>query len=193
MKNKIKRWLSSHLSRLRPAMTGAPPPAFIRVAYHTPRQVVLLTARHGEAENVWPIDWHIPLSLEPQLYAVSLTTVGYGTELIKASGLFVVNFVPATWEEVIFFCGRTSGRAVDKFSEAGLRKEEATSINAPRLADALGFLECRVIESLEVGDHTLYVGQVSHAAQQEHDKTLHHLDHGLVNLKESFEKVPDRR
>jgi flavin reductase (DIM6/NTAB) family NADH-FMN oxidoreductase RutF len=156
------------------------------VAYYTARQVVLLTARHEGQENVWPIDWHIPLSLEPQLYGVSLTTRGFGTELVRASGAFVVNYVPAAWEEIIFFCGRTSGRTVDKFAQAGLVKEEATAINAPRLADALGFLECQVIQAIDAGDHTLFIGQVRQAAQNSDAARLHHLDGGLTAAQEHF-------
>lgn len=169
--------------------SNAPPSQFVRVAYHTARQVVLLTTRHETAENVWPIDWHMPLSFEPELYSVALTRGGYGTELIRASGVFVVNFVPADWEEIIFYCGRTSGRDRDKFQEAGLVKEAAVSVDAPRLKDALGFLECEVVKSEEVGDHTLFVGAVRHAQRNGDGLRLHHLDGGLESVKEQFGDV----
>ena len=159
----------------------------MRVAYCTPRQVVLVTARHEDAENVWPIDWHIPLSLEPKLYGIAVNRTGYGAELIRASGVFVINFVPSTWEEAIFFCGRTSGREVDKFAATGLVKEEAESVNAPRLADALGFLECQVEQVVEVGDHTFFVGRVTHQAYRADAPRLHHLYSGLAEVAETFE------
>lgn len=169
-----------------PHRDTTPPPAFIRVAYHTPRQAVLITTRYKSAQNVWPIDWHIPLSLDPELYGISLNRSGYGTELIRQSGLFVVNFVPMAWEQAILYCGRTSGREIDKFSAANLRKEEAVSVDAPRVAGALGYLECRVSQTVEVGDHTLFIGAVTHRELRAEAPRLHHLDHSLSDRLDTF-------
>ena len=95
----------------------------MRVAYSVPRQVVLITTRHEGNENVWPLDFHGPLSFVPPLYGIAAQRGGWGAELVRRSGIFVVNFVPASWEKVIFLCGNVSGRTVDKFAAAGLRKE----------------------------------------------------------------------
>jgi flavin reductase (DIM6/NTAB) family NADH-FMN oxidoreductase RutF len=186
--NPVQQLLMQLRGKFKPSQ-NTPPSQFVRVAYHTARQVVLLTTRHQGVENVWPIDWHLPLSFEPELYAVCLTSGGFGTELIRASGVFVVNFVPVDWQEIIFYCGRTSGQAVDKFQETGLVKETAVSIDAPRLKDALGFLECDVIQTVETGDHTLFIGQVCHAAQNRDAARLHHLDGRLEPAKEQFGDV----
>jgi len=166
---------------------GKPPPSFIRVSYLAPRQVVLLTARHDGAENVWPIDWHVPLSLEPRLYGISLGKDGYGASLIRQSGAFIVHFVARDWEEKIFLCGGTSGRTVDKFTAAGLAREEATTVDAPRLAEALGFLECRVEQTFDVGDHIFFVGRVTHAENRAEGARLHHLDSSLAEVAGTFE------
>lgn len=185
MRNYLPNWLRR---RMKPPSHGAPPSSYMRVAYSSPRQVVLLTARLDGAENVWPIDWHIPLSLEPELYGLSLNKSGYGTEMIRKSGLFVLNFVPATWEETILFCGRTSGRAVDKFAATGLVKEEAETINAPRLAQAIGCLECRVEQIVETGDHTFFINRVTHSLFRGPDAPrLHHLDRSLAAIAEEYE------
>jgi flavin reductase (DIM6/NTAB) family NADH-FMN oxidoreductase RutF len=159
----------------------------MRVAYSAPRQVVLVTTRHDGAENIWPLDWHIPLSLEPRLYGIAVNRIGHGAELVRASGVFVVNFVPATWEDVILSCGRTTGRQVDKFKVAGLAKEEAESVSAPRLADSLGFLECQVEQTMEVGDHTLFVGRVMREGFRADAPRLHHLYGGLGPVAQTFE------
>jgi flavin reductase (DIM6/NTAB) family NADH-FMN oxidoreductase RutF len=180
-------WLKSRLRSLRGPRHGAPAPEFMRVAYSVPRQVVLITARHAGVENVWPMDWHLPLSLDPPLYGVAVNRTGYGAELIRASGAFVVNFVPATWERAIDICGQASGRQVDKFAAAALVKEEAQLVDAPRLAEALGFLECRLEQIVEVGDHTLFVGRVVHEVSRAAAPRLYHLHGGLADQAESFE------
>jgi flavin reductase (DIM6/NTAB) family NADH-FMN oxidoreductase RutF len=175
------------LRRLRLRFQRRPESTFMRVAYTTPRQVVLITTRHEGADNVWPVDWHIPLSSSPSLYGIALTRNGYGAQLLRGCGIFVVNFVPATWEKAILFCGNVSGREVDKFAATGLRKEQAESVDAPRLADSLGVLECKVRQTLEVGDHTLFVGEVTREVMHADAPRLHHID---LRLSEAVDVTP---
>jgi flavin reductase (DIM6/NTAB) family NADH-FMN oxidoreductase RutF len=183
----LPRSLRQILSRLRRKLLGRPESTFMRVAYSTPRQVVLITTRHDGTDNVWPLDFHMPLSFEPPLYCIAANRNGFGAGLVRSSGVFVVNFVPATWEQVIFLCGNVSGRETDKFAAAGLRKEEAESVDAPRLAESLGALECRVQQTLEVGDHTLFIGEVTHKIHRADAPRLHHLDVRLRETAPSFE------
>lgn len=189
MKEHLPGWLRRPLGRLRRALgrLRRPKSTFMRVAYSTPRQVVLITTRHQGVDNIWPIDWHVPLSFEPQLYAIAVNRAGYGTQLVAGSGVFVVNFVPASWERAILFCGNVSGRSVDKFAASGLKKEEAKSIDAPRLAEALGSLECRVQRTMDVGDHVMFIGEVTHVAHRADARRLHHLDVQLKDVVAAFE------
>jgi flavin reductase (DIM6/NTAB) family NADH-FMN oxidoreductase RutF len=176
------------LGRALVRLAGRPQSTFIRVAYSTPRQVVLVTTRHAGEDNVWPMDWHVPLSMEPGFYGIAANRAGHGAALVRLSGVFVVNFVPATWEKTIFLCGNVSGRTADKFAAAGLRKEEAESVNAPRLADSLGSIECRVRQTVEVGDHTLFIGEVARTVFRAAGPRLHHLDVRLGEVAATFEQ-----
>ena len=185
MKYPVSNWFKNRLKLFQNKKKVAPSP-FMRVSYCSPRQVVLLTARQNDAENIWPIDWHMPVSIDPELYAVSLNP-GYGEELIRASGSFVVNFVPASWEQIIFYCGKTSGQREDKFFETKLQKKEAQMVNAPCLSEALGILECKVIQDITVGDHFLFIAEVLHATLQLDAPRLHHIDVSLSEIADSFE------
>src|SRR5439155_4113901 len=92
------------------------------------------------------------------------------------SGVFVVNFVPASWDRAILLCGSLSGRNADKFAASGIAKEESETVKAPRLAGSLGALECKVLMTVETGDHTLFVGEVCHKVLRSNAPRLHHLD-----------------
>ncbi len=187
MKRRIAKLIEAVLRRVYTATHGKPPAIFLRVAYYVPRQVALITTRHQGADNVWPMDWHLPLSEHPKLYGIVLTSTSYGAELVRGAGVFVVNFVPQTWEDIIFHCGNVSGRQENKFEAAGLLTEQATSVDAPRLAEALGVIECRVEQAHQVGDHTLFVGRVTYASGQRSTKRFHHLDSDLADQVEHFE------
>src|SRR6185436_4764097 len=83
---------------------------YMRTAYLSPRQVVLVTSRHNNSDNVLPVDWHIPLSFSPKLYAISLESGNHSSIMIKGSGVFAVNFMSAEYEKQIIECGKLSGK-----------------------------------------------------------------------------------
>lgn len=140
-----------------------------------PRQTILLTSRWRKIDNVMTLDWHTPLSFEPMMYAVSIGKTRYSLELIRKSKVFVINFMSKDFKKEILFCGRHSGRDVDKFKETGLKKEEAETINCFRIKQALGYLECKVEEEIEVGDHILFIATVKKAELKKEGKRLFHL------------------
>ena len=174
--DRLARRLQGVITRAIRLIRGKPENTFVRVAYTTPRQVVLVTSRHEGVDNVWPMDSHVVLSFEPHLFGIAATRMSWGAEMVRRSGVFVVNFVPSTWQDVIFYCGSVSGRNVDKFAGAGLQKEEAETVDAPRLAQSLGALECKVVQAVEVGDHTFFIGEVTRAVMRAEAPRLHHID-----------------
>lgn len=125
-----------------------------------PRQTILLTTRAGGKDNVMTLDWHTPLSFEPMMYTVSIGKTRYSLELIRKSKVFVINFISKDFEKEILYCGRHSGKNIDKFKETGLEKEEAKTIDCSRIKQALGYLECQVEKEIEAGDHILFIAKV---------------------------------
>jgi len=148
-----------------------------------PRQTVLVTSRE-EAEilgrkevkdNIVAVDWHMPLSFDPSMYGICLARKRFSYELISKSGVFVVNFIPATLEKEALFCGRHSGKHMDKFRKAGLTKEEAEKVDCARIKEAAAFIECELAEEKDTGDHVLLIGRVVMMGMKKKAKRLFHL------------------
>ncbi len=139
------------------------PSEFTRAVYLAPRQVVLVTARHGDEEALWPVDWHTPLGIEPPRYALSFAAGGHGTSVALAAGVFVVNFVGSEHEAVLLEAGARSGRDGNKREAMGLSAVTAAFVDAPRLELAAGWLECRVEDARRLDDRFLVVVKVIHA------------------------------
>src|SRR6266446_7067472 len=99
LQQRLPRIVTRSLRRALQSLNMLAESAFMRVSYTVPRQVVLITTRHGSEENVWPMDWHGPLSIQPSLYGIAVNRGSYGAELIRKSGIFVVNFMPASCEK----------------------------------------------------------------------------------------------
>lgn len=148
-----------------------------------PRQTVLVTCRgkvkilgrDQEKDNIITVAWDTPVSTEPPIYAVAIGKTRFSCKLILASKVFCVNFIGKSMQDAAMFCGRNSGEHVDKFSQAGLNKEDCEKIDCPRIADALGHLECEVMEQVEAGDHILFIGKVINSQQKKEDKRLIYL------------------
>lgn len=140
-----------------------------------PRQTVLVTCRCRRRDNIITLDWHTPLSFSPMMYAISVGKTRYSLGLIRKSKVFVVNFMSKDYEKEILFCGRQSGKDYDKFATTGLTKEEAEKIDCPRIKKALGFLECKVVKKIEVGDHILFIAEVVNSGLKKKGKRLFHL------------------
>jgi flavin reductase (DIM6/NTAB) family NADH-FMN oxidoreductase RutF len=111
-------------------------------------------------DNIFTLCWHMPVSFEPPLFAISSGKTRYSSMLIKESKVFVVNFMDLKYEKEVVFCGTHSGEDMDKFKESGLEKEKADTIDCARIRQASGYLECRVVQEIDAGDHIIFLGEV---------------------------------
>ncbi|HLC96626.1 MAG TPA: flavin reductase family protein [Candidatus Nanoarchaeia archaeon] len=135
---------------------------------YNPRQVVLVTSRaevrilgkETEKDDIITVTWHTPVSKEPELYAISIGNTRFSKKLIDKSKCFAVNFIPFDLKEAAVVCGTKTGEHLDKFREANLTMEEADSIDCGRLKEAVGYIECEVINEINAGDHTIYIGKI---------------------------------
>ncbi|MBW2992079.1 flavin reductase family protein [Candidatus Woesearchaeota archaeon] len=123
-----------------------------------PRQVILVTSRDKGKDNVMTLSWHSPASFNPELYTIYVGKTRYSYEMIKNSKCFCVNFISKDDSELALTAGRKSGRDVDKFKE--IEKEECKEIDCPRVKKALAYMECKLIDEFEAGDHAVFVGKV---------------------------------
>jgi len=126
-----------------------------------PRPVALVTCCDEKGTpNVLTVTWTMPVSHRPPIIAISIGSQRHSHELIRATGEFVVNIVGQSFQNAIEICGNSSGATCDKFSRAGLHTLNSRTVRPPRIADALGYLECSVTSCQEAGDHTLFVATV---------------------------------
>jgi flavin reductase (DIM6/NTAB) family NADH-FMN oxidoreductase RutF len=132
-----------------------------------PYNTSLVTCCHAEGQpNIIAIAWLIPLSVKPPLVGMSIRPTRYSYGLIRATGEFVINVAPHEIARQVLFCGRRSGRDVDKFAATGLTPGQAQLVRPPIIEECLAHLECRVVQDVETGDHHLVVAEVLAAYTQ---------------------------
>ena len=118
--------------------------------------VSIVTMQTEESRHGLTVSGFLSISPEPPLVLISVGQELTSDTLLQASGAYVVNFLREDQREL---SDRFAGRLgeVDRF--AGLTTHTAAT-GAPILDDCLAWLDCRVVSTQVVGDHTLYVGEV---------------------------------
>jgi flavin reductase (DIM6/NTAB) family NADH-FMN oxidoreductase RutF len=131
-----------------------------RLAY--PKIVCLITAADPSKENgnIITLAWTTAISFNPPLFGVSIGPTRYTHKLIEESREFGVNLPTMEIVDKVLFCGRNSGRTLDKFERTGLTPIPATKIQAPLIKECVANFECQVMDTQKYGDHTLFVGKV---------------------------------
>ena len=129
--------------------------------YHFyPKLATVVTVQAGEKRNGMAVAWGSPISFEPPIYGVSISSKRYTYGLILEAGEFVVNFLPIEARKLIAACGRTSGREFDKFSRFEIGVERPLKLNSPILETAYAAYECKLLDHRAYGDHDWFVGEV---------------------------------
>ncbi|MGM0500416.1 MAG: flavin reductase family protein, partial [Bacillota bacterium] len=84
----------------------------------------------------------------------------YSYQMIKDTGVFVVNLVSTENKREFWYLGNNSGRDTDKFKELDLNYEDASKIDAPILTDFPVNIECEVVDSIKPGSHEMFAGKI---------------------------------
>jgi flavin reductase (DIM6/NTAB) family NADH-FMN oxidoreductase RutF len=126
-----------------------------------PRHTVLVSCvdKNGKA-NIITLAWTMPTSIKPSMVVISIAPKRYSHRIIEETGEFVVNVPTMRLAKQNLFCGRTSGTKVDKFKETKLTPIPAKKVKAPLIMECVAHLECKLVQKITTGDHTLFVGEV---------------------------------
>jgi flavin reductase (DIM6/NTAB) family NADH-FMN oxidoreductase RutF len=132
-----------------------------RVTWKIPNALALVGSRAGDERNAMTTSWITQVAMDPVLIGVGVDNGAVTHRLITEGGSFTVNlwdaedtrvFVkfskPATYAD-----GALNGRAV---RDAGS--------GAPIFEEAIAWLDCAVRHALDLGSHTLFIGELVDAA-----------------------------
>lgn len=146
------------------------------IALLYPRQTILVTTNLEGKDNIITLDWAMPVSFEPCLIAISVAPQRFSSNMLKGSKEFVVAIPTPEMEEAVLYCGSHSGKDTDKFKETGLTKQKAEKISAPLIKEAGANIECRLVDTIEAGDHSIFIGEIL-KVHKTNDSVLVNLGH----------------
>jgi 3-hydroxy-9,10-secoandrosta-1,3,5(10)-triene-9,17-dione monooxygenase reductase component len=132
------------------------PAEFRRVLGHWLTGVCIVTTRDpGGPVRGLTVNAFSALSLEPPLVLICVARTSDSHEAIRTGGAFAVNVLGADQERIARrFSSKLSAAKFD-----GLACRDAVT-GSPILEDAIAWIDCRLREALDGGDHTIFVGDV---------------------------------
>lgn len=97
---------------------------------------------------------------KPPCVAIALREATYTYRNILERRAFTVNIPSEAYLKEADYFGIATGRKEDKFNATGLTPVRSALVDAPYVQEFPVILECKVIHSLEIGSHTLFVGEI---------------------------------
>lgn len=120
------------------------------------------SSNRGDALNAQIVNTVFQITSEPVTVAVSINKQNLTHEFIEGSGRFSISVLPEeTPLEFIGKFGFKSGRDEDKFK--GVKFERLLSGCPVLLENCIGYIEAKVINRLDCGTHTLFIGEMTYS------------------------------
>lgn len=126
-----------------------------------PHALYLLTSRANGRTAAATVSWVTQASFQPPLIAVGLKKDSHTFEVVKQAQSFALNFLGAGQKDIaqkFFKHVEPEGNRL-----AGEGFEESPVFKHPIFPHMAGFIECRVVEMAEKGDHVVVVAEVLEA------------------------------
>jgi flavin reductase (DIM6/NTAB) family NADH-FMN oxidoreductase RutF len=131
----------------------------------------ILTARQGERSTGMLASWVQQASFEPPSITVAVRHGRPVQELIEASGHFLLNLIGEDRGPMFRHFSKGFGPGEPAFEGLNRRDEPEGVI----LKDCIAYMKCRVLDKLNAGDHTIYVGEIIEAGSEGQTKPYVHL------------------
>ena len=131
------------------------PKAFYKISYG----MYVICSKSGEKINGQIANTVFQVTSEPPKIAVCINKQNLTHEFIESSKMFSVSVlsVDAPMKFIGQF-GFKSGREINKFEGINIK---TSSSGLPLVLDyTIGYLEAKVVDKLDVGTHTLFIGEV---------------------------------
>jgi flavin reductase (DIM6/NTAB) family NADH-FMN oxidoreductase RutF len=127
--------------------------------YPVPLVLVTCVDEQGKP-NIVTLAWVGTAAAKPPQAVLAIRPSRYSHAVISQTGEFAINIATEDLLPVVDQCGHVSGARTDKFALTGLTPEPASQIRAPLIAECPVNLECKLTQTIPLGSHDLFIGEI---------------------------------
>lgn len=129
------------------------------LVYPTPVFVIGTYDKAGRP-NVMTAAWAGICCSSPPCVAVSLRKATYSYGNIVERRAFTISIPSDNYVREADYFGLVSGKTIDKFLASGLTPVKGDLVDAPFVREFPVVLECKLLQTVEIGLHTQFIGEV---------------------------------
>ena len=131
--------------------------AFKAISGNFATGVTVITAADGDELQGMTANALTSLSLDPVMVLICVDKDTHTHGVLERGGVFAVNILGEHQEDVSRLFAKRAEPEIGTLRGERFRLAET---GAPILEDCLAFLECRVADVLQGGDHSIFIGEV---------------------------------
>lgn len=110
--------------------------------------------------NIISIAWTGTINSIPPMCYVSVRKDRYSYDIIKRNMEFVINYPTKDLVYEVDFCGRHSGKDLNKFKVLKLTPEKGQKVSSVIIKESPVNIECKVTEIKELGSHDMFLAEI---------------------------------
>lgn len=134
------------------------------------RPILCTTKNEDGSDHVAPFSWINPVSFKPPRVAIALLNnpkKQHSLENIERTGEFVVNMPDMQIADKLVKASFWAMFGENKFDRSGFTRLPSVKVAPPGIAECRAHIECKVINTMVTGDHTLLIADVVWARYDE--------------------------
>ena len=125
-----------------------------------PKPVVLIGTVIDDKPNFLTVSWTGITSSNPPTMSVSIRNIRYSLKGIQENKTFSVNIPSVKMVKETDYCGSVSGSKYDKVKECEFKIFYGNLDNAPLIEQCPINIECKVFQTIVIGDHSIIIGEI---------------------------------
>lgn len=142
--------------------------------------------------NVMPIGRsRLITNRKPLLCVIVIDKDRYTHDLISDAKEFCFCYPSRNQKEDVLFCGTYSGRNVNKFEMTKLKTVQSTMLRTPLIDDSVACFECKLRTKVDVGIHTIFIGEILMGYISEYIEKLYNLCTWPVRGVDGFKTISE--
>jgi flavin reductase (DIM6/NTAB) family NADH-FMN oxidoreductase RutF len=142
-----------------------------RVLWKMPSGLYVVGSRAGDRRNGMTLNWASQLSFDPKWVAIGVVADAYTHGLIAEGRTFTLNLISRDDRAIVRKFTKPVEVDLENHTLNGFAFHDSAVTRTPVLDQAVAFLDCEVRDTKDIGNHTIFFGEIVDCGFQHDEDT----------------------